>query len=241
MGIPLSAQIRSAFLGGGNYWPARTVGESLATYHSWAHSAGSRATPLRVHPITKPMIQLLNSEGRYGAVAIALHWLMALLLIGLVAMGLYMVSLPDAGYDAWKIVLILAHKQLGMLALLIAASRLFWRFANALPRLVDTLPDWQKVLARFVHLCFYGLMFALPVTGWLMSSAAGLSISVLGLFTLPDLVGRNDLLFQTLIQVHAALAYGLIACMLAHIGAALRHHFVARDATLKKMLPGADR
>lgn len=187
------------------------------------------------------MIQLLNSEGRYGAVAIALHWLMALLLIGLVAMGLYMVSLADAGYDSWKILLILAHKQLGMLALVIAASRLFWRFANALPRLVDTLPDWQKVLARFVHLCFYGLMFALPVSGWLMSSAAGLSISVLGVFNLPDLVGRNDLLFQTLIQVHAALAFGLIACMVAHIGAALRHHFVARDATLKKMLPGADR
>ncbi|MGH8202235.1 MAG: cytochrome b [Steroidobacteraceae bacterium] len=186
------------------------------------------------------MIQLLNSERHYGAIAIALHWLMALLLIGLVAMGLYMVWLPDTGYDAWKIVLILAHKQLGMLALVIAAPRLFWRLANALPRLVGALSDWQTVLARFIHLCVYGLMFALPVTGWLMSSAAGLPISVLGLFTLPDLVGRNDLLFQTLIQVHAALAFGLIACLLGHMGAALRHHFLLRDATLKKMLPGSD-
>lgn len=127
-----------------------------------------------------------------------------------------------------------------MLALAIGAPRLLWRFANVLPRLVDTLPDWQQVLARFVHLCFYGLMFALPVTGWVMSSAAGIPVSALGLFTLPDLVARSDLLFQTYIQVHAALAFGLIACMLAHIGAALRHHFLLRDATLKKMLPGSD-
>lgn len=185
------------------------------------------------------MIRALNSERHYGAVAITLHWLMALLLIGLVAMGLYMVSLPDAGYDGWKIRLILLHKELGILALLLAASRLFWRFGNVLPRLVDTLPDWQKVLARFVHLCFYGLMFALPVTGWVMSSAAGIPVSVLGLLVLPDLVARSDHLFQTYIQVHAALAFGLIACMLAHIGAAVRHHFLLRDATLKKMLPGS--
>lgn len=187
------------------------------------------------------MISLLNSERHYGAVAIALHWLMALLLLGLVAMGLYMVSLPDSGYDAWKIRLILVHKELGILALLIAIPRLLWRFANALPRLVDTLPDWQKVLARFVHLCFYGLMFSLPVTGWVMSSAAGIPVSFLALFTLPDLVTRSDLLFQTCIQVHAALAFGLIACMCAHVGAAIRHHFVLHDATLKKMLPGSDR
>lgn len=183
---------------------------------------------------------VLNSQRHYGLVAIALHWVMALLLIGLVAMGLYMVRLPDAGYDAWKVSLILLHKELGMLALIIAAPRLLWRFANALPRLVDTLPDWQKVLARFVHLCFYGLMFALPVTGWIMSSAAGIPVSILGLITLPDLVGRSDPLFQACIQVHAALAFGLIACMLTHIGAALRHHFLLRDATLKQMLPGSD-
>lgn len=108
------------------------------------------AMRLQVHPVAEPMIRLLNSERHYGAVAIALHWLMALLLIGLVAMGLYMVSLPDAGYDAWKIRLILLHKELGMLALVVAAPRLLWRFANALPRLVETLPDWQKVLARLL-------------------------------------------------------------------------------------------
>jgi len=184
------------------------------------------------------MTTLQNSELRYGVVAVALHWLMAVLLIGLVLLGLYMVSLPDAGFDKKKITLILYHKELGILALILAASRLLWRMSNALPRLVEALPDWQKVVARFVHLCFYGLMFALPMTGWLMSSAAGIPVSFVRLFTLPDLMSHNDHLFRTFIEIHKWLGYALIVCMLAHIGAALRHHFLFKDETLKKMLPG---
>jgi hypothetical protein len=75
-----------------------------------------------------------------------------------------MASLPDVGFDTWKIGLILYHKQLGVLALMLAALRLLWRTGNVLPRLVETLPDWQKVAARFVHLCFYALMLALPLS-----------------------------------------------------------------------------
>jgi cytochrome b561 len=186
------------------------------------------------------MMQLQNSERRYGAVAIALHWVMALLLTALVALGLYMTSLPDVGFDTWKIRLILYHKQLGMLALMLVFLRLIWRLGNVLPHLVESLPDWQKVLARFVHLCFYGLMLALPITGWLMSSATGIPVSVLGLFTLPDLVPYDDRLFHTLVEMHRYLGYALIVCMAAHIGAALRHHLLLRDHTLKKMLPGSD-
>jgi cytochrome b561 len=184
------------------------------------------------------MTQLQNSERRYGVVAIALHWLMALLLSALVVLGLYMTSLPDVGFDNWKIRLILYHKQLGVLALILVTLRLLWRVGNVLPHLVETLPDWQKVVARFVHLCFYALMLALPLTGWLMSSATGIPVSVLGLFTLPDLVPYDDRLFHTLVDVHRYLGYALIVCMTAHIGAALRHHFLLRDRTLKKMLPG---
>jgi cytochrome b561 len=184
------------------------------------------------------MTQLWNSERRYGATAMVLHWLMALLLTGLVALGLYMTSLPDVGFDTWKIRLILYHKQLGMLALMLVLLRLVWRAGNVLPHLVDSLPEWQKVLARFVHLCFYALMLALPLTGWLMSSATGIPVSLFGLFTLPDLVPYDDRLFHILVEVHRYLGYGLIVCMTAHIGAALRHHFVLRDDTLKKMLPG---
>jgi cytochrome b561 len=122
---------------------------------------------------------------RYDAVAVILHWLMAIVLAALVVSGLYMMSLPDAGFDTWKIVLILYHKQLGMFALALALLRLGWRVGHALPALVETLPDWQQVIARAVHLCLYALMLALPVTGWLMSSAAGFPVSFLGWFDLP--------------------------------------------------------
>jgi len=185
------------------------------------------------------MAQLANSERRYGAVAMTLHWLMALLLVALVALGLYMVSLPDVGFDKKKISLILYHKQLGILALVLAALRLAWRVRNVLPRLVASIPDWQKVAARFVHLSFYAVMFALPLTGWIMSSATGIPVSFFGLFQLPDLVPYSERVFRTFIEVHKWLGYALILLIAVHAGAALRHHWVSRDDTLKKMLPGA--
>lgn len=183
------------------------------------------------------MTPIGNTEDRYGAIAIVLHWTMALLVIGLTVLGLYMVTLPDAGFDTTKIVLILYHKELGMLVLVLLVPRLAWRVTQVLPQLAVSLPDWQKIAARFVHLSFYALMFALPITGWLMSSAAGIPVSLLGLYTLPDLVGHNDLLFQQLIDVHKYLGYALVCCIAMHMGAALWHHFARKDDTLRKMLP----
>ena len=185
------------------------------------------------------MARIGNTENSYGIIAVALHWFMAVILIGLVAVGLYMVALPDVGFDTKKIWLILYHKEFGILLLVLATLRLAWRAINVLPRLVQHLPEWQKVVARFVHLCFYGLMFALPITGWLMSSAAGFPVSFFGLFYLPDLVPYNDYLFQRLIAIHKWLGYALIPLIVIHAGAALRHHFIFRDDTLRKMLPPA--
>lgn len=178
-----------------------------------------------------------NTQQRYGAVAVALHWLMAALLIGLAAIGLYMVRLPDAGFDTVKISLIFSHKELGMLALALAALRLAWRVGNELPRLTERLPEWQKVAARFVHLSFYALMFGVPISGWLMSSASGFPVTFLGLFKLPDLIGYDNYLLDVLVAVHKWLAYALVALIGLHAAAALRHHFILRDDTLRKMLP----
>ena len=182
------------------------------------------------------MTAFTNSSQRYGNVAIALHWLMALLLVALVVLGLYMITLPDVGFDKKKITLVLYHKEYGILALVLATIRLAWRVGNVLPALVQNLPDWQKVAARFVHLSFYGLMFALPITGWLMSSAAGIPVYFFGL-QLPDFIGHDEYRFHALIEVHAWLSYALISCFLLHAGAALHHHFLRRDDTLKRMLP----
>jgi cytochrome b561 len=183
------------------------------------------------------MTSIENTEDRYGAVAILLHWLMAFLVIGLLVLGIYMVTLPDAGFNTKKITLILYHKQLGLLALVLLAVRWGWRLTSVLPQLVAHLPDWQKIAARFVHLSFYALMFVLPMTGWLMSSAAGIPVSLFGLFTLPDFLPRDEQLFQRLIDVHKWLAYVLVLVIVVHVGAALRHHFVFKDDTLRKMLP----
>ena len=182
------------------------------------------------------MASLDNTPERYGTVAVAFHWIAAALIVGMLALGLYMVSLPDAGYDRRKIVLIVYHKEFGVLALLLVLARLAWRLRGPMPRL-EPAADWQKIAARFAHLWLYALMFALPLSGWLMSSAAALPVSFFGLGSLPDLVARDDYLFRALRKAHAWLAYGLIAVLVAHVGAALWHQLVRHDATLRKMLP----
>jgi cytochrome b561 len=181
-------------------------------------------------------MELTNSQPRYGAAAILFHWLMAGLIVALVVVGLYMVRLPDIGFDARKVTLILVHKQVGVAAFLLVCVRWIWRQINVLPRLVDTLPEWQKVIAITVHLCFYALMVALPITGWIMSSYAGIPVWFLGL-TLPDLELPNERLFEKFEQLHDWLGYAMLVFMCLHAEAALRHHFVFRDTTLQKMLP----
>lgn len=182
------------------------------------------------------MIRMANTERQYGSLTIALHWLMAVLIGALVLLGIYMVRLADVGFDAKKITLILIHKEIGVLALALATFRLAWRQLNPLPRLAETVPEWQQVAAVFVHLCFYALMLAEPVTGWLMSSASSIPVDVLGLFTLPDLVPHDDDLFGRLRDLHDWLGWTMAAFISLHVAAALRHHFILRDETLRKML-----
>lgn len=182
---------------------------------------------------------LANTPARYGTPAIVLHWGMAGLLAVLVALGLFMDSLPDVGFDRVKITLILVHKALGILALWIVLFRLAWRVGNVLPRLVEGMPMWQQVAARFVHLWLYALMLALPLTGWVMSSAGGYPVSFFGWFELPDLVPQNEAMFHLWITVHHWLAYALVALVVLHVGAALQHHWVERDDTLQRMWGGS--
>lgn len=186
------------------------------------------------------MTRIGNTKESYGTVAMALHWAMAGLLVGLVVLGLYMAQLPDAGFDKTKIRLILLHKEFGIVALMLAGLRLAWRVGNLLPRLVEGLPEWQQIAARFVHLCLYALMFAQPMTGWVMSSAAGIPVSFFGLFYLPDFVRHDESLFRFLLEVHQWLGYALTLLVAVHVGAALEHHLLLRDETLRKMLPVAD-
>jgi cytochrome b561 len=173
---------------------------------------------------------LRNTINRYGLIAIFFHWLMAILLIGLLILGLYMTGLP---ISLQKLKLYGWHKEYGLLALWLAILRLAWRFINTTPYL--DLPLWERLAARAVHWSFYAFMFLMPITGWLITSAAGLPASFFGLFVLPDLVSPNEqlrLLFQ---DIHRWLGYALIVFICMHTSAALKHHFIDKDDILRRM------
>lgn len=121
-------------------------------------------------------MRIKNTVTRYGIVAILLHWIMAIIIIGMVAVGLYMADLPAS---LLKLRLFGLHKEFGVLVLMLAMIRIVWRIGNITPLLPDTIPQWQKLAAHAVHWAFYGFMFVLPITGLLLSSAAGLSVSFL--------------------------------------------------------------
>lgn len=176
-------------------------------------------------------MHVTNTENRFGIVAIGLHWLLAVLLIGLLALGLYMVYLP---INLEKLKLYGWHKEYGLLVLPLVIFRLFWRLTNIMPRL--SLPLWEVVAARTVHWTFYGFMFAMPITGWLITSAAGLPASFFGLFVLPDLIAPSEKLMKLFQEIHQWLGYGLIVTITLHTSAALKHHFINKDDILRRML-----
>jgi cytochrome b561 len=179
-------------------------------------------------------MQMTNTVTRYGAVIIVLHWFMALLIIGMLGVGLYMVGVP---VGLLKLKLYGWHKEFGILVLMLVTFRIGWRLTNVTPALPLDMPWIQKFLAHSVHLALYLLMFAMPITGWLMTSAAGLPPSFFGLFVLPPLVAPNQDLFKLFVWVHTWLAYGFIGLICAHAGAALQHHFIEKDNILRRILP----
>lgn len=163
-----------------------------------------------------------------------LHWAMAVLLVGLFGLGWAMTHLRfDLGttftYYQW-------HKSFGTLALGALVLRAVVRLAGRRPPDLSG-PGWQRVVAHGVHWGLYGVMLALPVSGWLMASASPLHLPTrpFNAFTLPDLVGPDMGLFTTLNTVHTVLAYGLAALLALHVLGALKHQLVDRDGLLRRM------
>jgi cytochrome b561 len=171
----------------------------------------------------------------YSRTARTLHWLAALLIVTGFALGLYMTDLefsPDKlRYYAW-------HKWLGITVFLLAVVRLAWRAAHPAPALPEAMPRWQRQAATAAHVLLYGLMLAIPVSGWIYSSATGVSVTYLNLVDLPNLVPKDREWAKTLLVVHQTLNYLLAAVVTVHVAAALKHHFLDRDDILARMLPG---
>ncbi|RFP11234.1 MULTISPECIES: cytochrome b [unclassified Duganella] len=172
---------------------------------------------------------------RYTKTAMLLHWLTALLIIAAFFLGLTMVDIH--GITPTKLKYYSWHKWLGVTVLGVAAIRLLWRSANRPPPPLASIPAWQHKVADGMHYLLYFFIFAVPISGYLYSYAAGVPVVYLGLFQLPALIEPNAELKPILKTVHYVLTMTMAAAVVAHALAALKHHFVDRDATLKRMLP----
>ena len=170
---------------------------------------------------------------RYSKIAIGLHWAIALLIFSAFPIGLYM---HDLKLSPTKLHLYSYHKWIGITVLMLAVLRVLWRATHKPPAL--HLARWQEVASSIVHGFLYLLILAVPMTGWLMSSAKGVKTVWLGIVPLPDLLGKDKALGHILSNVHTALNYTLLVLVALHIAAALKHHFVDRDDVLLRMLPG---
>ena len=167
-------------------------------------------------------------------IAKGLHWLMAALLLGLLALGLYMTDLP---LSPEKLLLYSWHKWLGVSAFLLLWCRLLWRLTHRAPAAPKGVSAGMARLATLGHLALYALMLLIPLSGWLMSSAKGVPTVWFGLWPIPDFLPRDRALGDALQLVHRALNYLLMATIAGHVAAALWHHTVRKDDTLRRMLP----
>jgi cytochrome b561 len=173
-------------------------------------------------------------RARYGAVAQSLHWLVAALVVTQFVLANLSKGLPTGIH---KLILLANHKSVGMTVLMLTVLRMLWRLKHAPPPLPDGMQPAEQALARYAHFAFYFLLFAMPISGWLMSSAKNYSVSWFGVFTWPDLIGKSERAFKLLRGTHKLLSDALFAIAALHILAALKHHFWNKDDVLVRMLP----
>jgi cytochrome b561 len=175
-----------------------------------------------------------SARARYTGTAIGLHWIVVVLIVAAWTLGLTMVDLP---LSPQKLRTYSWHKWTGVTIFLLALARLAWRAAHRPPALPASMPAWQARAAAASHALLYALLLAIPLSGWLFSSASGVPVVYLGLVQLPDLVGKDKALAELLKQVHVALNWALFVIACVHVAAGLKHHFIDRDDVLARMLP----
>jgi cytochrome b561 len=176
----------------------------------------------------------MSLSDNYTRTAIGLHWLIAIALVTTFGVGFYMHNLP---LTPEKLKIYSWHKWAGVTIFLLVLFRLVWRFTHRPPRPPAGMPAWQHVAAELTHWLIYILMVAIPLSGWLMSSAKGFQTVYFGVLPLPDLLAKNKELGNVLTGVHMTLNFTLAGLVLGHAGAAIKHHFIDRDDVLTRMLP----
>ncbi len=171
----------------------------------------------------------------YTTAAIGLHWIVAALIVGAFALGWTMTRIPGITPD--KLRFFSWHKWIGVTLLGFALLRILWRLTHRAPPLPASMSAWQRCAAHAVHVALYALMVAIPVSGYLYSSAANVPVVYLGLIPLPRLIAPDPVLKVWLKSLHIALDYGLLVLVAGHVAAALKHQWIDRDGLLARMLP----
>ena len=177
-----------------------------------------------------------NTANTYGVVAKIFHWLLFLMLTFSIVAGNFLASLPKG---AEKLQAAGMHKSFGAVILMLVMLRLMWQLINETPRLPDATAAGEAFVAKAMHWGLYVLMFAQPLSGIMMSQAAGFPISFFGLFEFPVFLDKNPELAKTFLSVHGTVWILLVISVLGHAGAALHHHFIKKDNVLKQMTTGA--
>ena len=171
---------------------------------------------------------------RYSGIAIGLHWLTAILVFSGFGLALYMTDLP---FSPQKLALYSYHKWIGVTVFFLLVLRLAWRLGHPTPALPQYMPRWQVLASKGTQHLLYLLLFAIPLTGWLMSSAKGFPTVYFKIWQLPDLVGKNHDLAEALEEIHEILNWSMLSLVGLHSLAALKHHLVDKDHVLRSMLP----
>ena len=174
-----------------------------------------------------------NTTRSWGSLSKAFHWLIVLLIIN----QWWIAERADELKGLAKLEALGTHKSFGMTILMLAVLRLLWRLMNPTPELTSETRQWERVLARISHVLLYALIFAMPLTGWMMSSAKNYPVSWFKLFQFPDLVAPAEQTFHQMQDLHHLLFKVLVGVALLHAAGALKHHFIDRNDVLKRMLP----
>ena len=171
-------------------------------------------------------------KNSYTGFAKLLHWLMALVIFGLLALGLVMADMPlspeKLQYFSW-------HKWAGVSIFVLVWVRLAWRAFNPPPAYPDSMSPLVQKLAHGGHHLLYVLMIVIPLTGWLMSSAKGVQTVWFGVLPIPDLLSKDKALGELLEDLHASLNWLLMLLLAGHVAAGLKHHFIDKDDVLTRM------
>ncbi|WP_435929844.1 cytochrome b [Dryocola sp. BD613] len=184
-------------------------------------------------------MQWKNSSERYGHLSVLIHWLVACTLYGMFGLGLWMVTLGY--YDGWYHKAPELHKSIGMLLLLAMVIRLLWRFISPPPPALASYTRLTRISAAAAHLLLYLLLFAILFSGYLISTADGKPVSVFGLIDVPATIADAGAQADLAGTLHLWLAWGVVILSLLHSLAALKHHFIDKDVTLRRMLGKASR